>query len=843
MATEYPNTARRTTVEANTAAQPPASACSQTITVNYATTGSGATVVGSKGAVVTAIGTASVTNADNNGVKVNISASGTTQAVTLSGAGHTTNGVADDAATVIGSGRVAVTNDTGTNAIESLTLQASGAAATFTLTGTTTKIILAGDQNNTVKVTADAITGRTVTDSTTAGTSTTEVTTKDTDTSAGLDTVDLTKVATDKILLSTDVNVDDASNTDGDFVQVKSGASVDVTATQTGAISAKGTASANSLTVSTLTKTGAAAGDSYTLAGITNADAVTLNVGENTTVTTFGATTVVVTATGSEALTLGSSASAKSVDASAMTGTVTATLNSNLLTLTSGSGKDTVTGVDAKMVLDTGAGTDTLKFASTTDLSDNTGVSIKGVDILAIDDDDSTDVTLTFAGSQVNGSAWAVKGELNGSAKDTVRVFMDDSSLNLSNWSIDASTIGTLVIDGHSNAIAGSAATTEGLTITATAGVDSITVGNNGSTVNAGAGADIVTGGTGADTINGGSGADTIDTSAGNDTINGDAGADKITAGSGNDVVNGGDDADAVDGGAGNDTINGDAGGDTLAGLAGADTISGGAGNDTIIGGAGADTLNGGDGFDTFVFTNQGTTAISTVSSKEVVTLGGTYYPGQVINIVDIQGANPTTTVSYTVKAGDGVAEIGAGLVAAAAAQSLTYTYASSAVTTDSGTANDVTATITGGTLDTATSTGVTVSGTTVTGFDKITGFSAAEDSIFLGASADGASASGSTAIAGAQTAAATAGVNAKISTAGVATFAAEDDTLAEMVTTLAADTGLTDGEVVIFEFGGNTYVYGANDTSEAATDYLIELTGVVGLGAASISSGTLTFA
>lgn len=129
----------------------------------------------------------------------------------------------------------------------------------------------------------------------------------------------------------------------------------------------------------------------------------------------------------------------------------------------------------------------------------------------------------------------------------------------------------------------------------------------------------------------------------------------------------------------------------------------------------------------------------------------------------------------------------------------------------------------------------IAVSGGVVSGYDMITDFNAAENTILLG---------GSNALVGVAAASATAGANVKIaSTGGVATFAAADDTLAEIVATLVADTtNVTNDEVVVFEFGENTYVYGAGGTAGGTTDYMIELTGVTDLGTAAISSGELSF-
>lgn len=798
------------------------------LTANYALVGTGATAVGSKGATVTAVGTASVTNVDSTGVTVNITPNGNTQSVTLAGAGHTTNGVGDDIATVAGSGAISVTNTT--SSVDQLTLKSSGAAAVFTLNDATPKVVLAGDKDNTVVVEADEITGKTVTDTTTAGVSTLKIGTKFTST-AGNDTVDLSKVATDKIELAVDVN-DNGTAGGTDSILVASAAKVVVSATQTTSIDAKGTASANSLDVSTITLPTAAADGStaYTIAKIGNADTIALHVGEKTTLTTTTATAT-VTADGTEALTLGATFAAKAVDASAMSGAVTATMSANLTDLKTGSGKDTITGYAGKMVIDAGTGTDTLRFTATADLSAVAGVSIKGIDILTIDDNGSTDVTLTFAGSQVNATAMAVKGELNTgtTAKDTVNVYMDASSLDLSNWSVDASTLNNIVIDGASNAVANSAAQTEALVITATSTADTILVGANGSTVIAGAGDDTVTGGSGADNIDGGAGADIIDAAGGNDVVTGGAGADKITAGSGNDTVNAGTEDDIVDGGAGNDTVNGEDGNDTLLGGAGVDTVSGGNGNDIIVGGTGADTLNGGAGFDTFQYFTKGV-ATEGGTTNVTYTLTGNYVAGEVLSLTD-----GTNTATYTVKISDTNTTIASGVASAwNTVTSGTAAAANSGVVTITGTASTAATLTISGIANTDSS--VAVSGASVTDFDKITGFETAADNIFLG---------GSNAVAVASTAAATAGVNVQVATGGKVAFAAADDTLAEMVTVLAADnTNVGNDKVVFFEHGGNTYVYGAGaDTTSAAADFMIELSGITGLSTITITSGALTIA
>ncbi len=71
-----------------------------------------------------------------------------------------------------------------------------------------------------------------------------------------------------------------------------------------------------------------------------------------------------------------------------------------------------------------------------------------------------------------------------------------------------------------------------------------------------------------------------------------------------------------------------------------------------------------------------------------------------------------------------------------------------------------------------------------------------------------------------------------QISAGGKASFTTDDDTLAERLVALRADdTNVANNEVVFFEVGSDTYVYGAGtDTTNAALDFMVKLTGVTGL-------------
>jgi len=77
----------------------------------------------------------------------------------------------------------------------------------------------------------------------------------------------------------------------------------------------------------------------------------------------------------------------------------------------------------------------------------------------------------------------------------------------------------------------------------------------------------------------------------------------------------------------------------------------------------------------------------------------------------------------------------------------------------------------------------------------------------------------------------------------GKVTFAAADDTLAEMLVAIAADTtDVATNEVVFFEFGSDTYIF----NNVGATDDLIKLTGITGMTAlieSTVTAGDFTIA
>ncbi len=138
-------------------------------------------------------------------------------------------------------------------------------------------------------------------------------------------------------------------------------------------------------------------------------------------------------------------------------------------------------------------------------------------------------------------------------------------------------------------------------------GDDTITGGTAADFIDAGEGNDVVEAGAGDDTVDGGRGDDRITNSAGADSLVGGKGNDNITGGVDRDRIDGGDGKDTLHGGAGDDILNGGReedlidggdGDDLLNGDDGNDVLRGQDGNDTMYGGLGSDRLDGNAGFD-----------------------------------------------------------------------------------------------------------------------------------------------------------------------------------------------------------------------------------------------------
>ncbi len=166
-----------------------------------------------------------------------------------------------------------------------------------------------------------------------------------------------------------------------------------------------------------------------------------------------------------------------------------------------------------------------------------------------------------------------------------------------------------------------SVAALAGLTLTGTAGADSLNGGSGDDNLSGLGGNDTLVGYAGNDTLNGGTGNDKMNGGTGDDTYHVDSTRDTVTeaAGAGIDTVVstlsaytlglnvenltlGGSSAATGTGNALANALSGTAGANTLSGLAGNDSLVGGAGNDKLVGGAGNDQLTGGLGADIFRF-------------------------------------------------------------------------------------------------------------------------------------------------------------------------------------------------------------------------------------------------
>ncbi|WP_299417045.1 Hint domain-containing protein [uncultured Sulfitobacter sp.] len=275
----------------------------------------------------------------------------------------------------------------------------------------------------------------------------------------------------------------------------------------------------------------------------------------------------------------------------------------------------------------------------------------------------------------------------------------EDGTISDGNVTVSFSEIERIILTDQADSV--DAFTTDGVTIDAGDGDDTVLGGNSNNTaadsIDGGAGNDSIEGFWGADTIIGGDGDDTIDGGdqgdiilggAGNDlifageedgigdddsisggdgndtiisvetddrsddTISGDAGDDLIQTQGGDDSLSGGSGNDTIDGGTGDDEIDGGTGDDVLAGGADNDSLTGGAGDDSLSGGAGANTLTGGAGNDTFV-AGEGTQTITDFNTGNT----GTLDDGDSTNndFVDLSGYYDHISELYKDQEDDGI--------------------------------------------------------------------------------------------------------------------------------------------------------------------------------------------
>jgi VCBS repeat-containing protein len=317
-------------------------------------------------------------------------------------------------------------------------------------------------------------------------------------------------------------------------------------------------------------------------------------------------------------------------------------------TLSGGSGDDVFffnTGdAPSGETIDGGSGSDTLVVTTSTDFSSAVLVGIEKVDI-------ADGQTATFTGDQISGQSWNID-PVGGVQTLVVNVGpsgnnVDLSALTFTGWN-PAGDGDSVVVNGNANAntIVGTSQvdTLNGAggddTLTGLAGADTldggtgtntasyagsaaVTVTLGGSAVGGDAQGDVLTnvqnliGSSSADTLTGDGNANVLDGSGGDDMLKGAAGADSLIGGSGTDTA-------SYAGSAAGVTVDltvttgqtsaGDASGDVLSGIenllgssnadvltgdGSANTLDGSGGDDTLKGAAGADSLIGGSGTDT----------------------------------------------------------------------------------------------------------------------------------------------------------------------------------------------------------------------------------------------------
>jgi Ca2+-binding RTX toxin-like protein len=471
----------------------------------------------------------------------------------------TANG--DDSVTISAGGFLKLntaSDGSGSDQVELVSLSGNGAAVTYEITGgTASQYTITGSQDVTIQDAASALNGKTVVDSTTAGTTTVIL-----DGNVNSAVADLSKVAVDKLRIAADM----ATSTTN-IITVASGSSIEIAFDQTDLhldskttdgtlnVSTGDDTAANGTTIE-LTVEDLVTTDVKTLTIDATAGKLTgddLNVGTANTVVVTGSKAVAfdgdyVASGGSAAL---SGNVAKEINASAATGAIT--LNVGLTkTVSTGAGDDvlvfddgvvgTLTGNAATAyAVATGAGDDTVTITSAADTA--TFDTAAGDDTVTISDDNKY-VVVTGSGDDTVKMGVAANAKLlagDGTSDKlelTANAAYDFSSLTEFAFSgfetldITATGNAVTVLNGAFNAAA--------IKVVGDAAADSLvikgndTTGSTADTIDAskvtrsgtitltldgGTGADIITGSAGAETIIGGAGADTIDGGLGTDTL------------------------------------------------------------------------------------------------------------------------------------------------------------------------------------------------------------------------------------------------------------------------------------------------------------------------------------
>lgn len=430
---------------------------------------------------------------------------------------------------------ITVSDTTGSNALETLTIATENASVTIpTLTVTDlglTKLVVSGDKDLTIT---------TLTDGTAGGATLNTI-----DASALTGSLTVTAVAAGTV--TGGAGSDALTGTTGNDV-IDGGAGNDAITMDTGN---------DSITAGTGNDTITAAGNltiDDTIAGGDGTDKLSISAAA-----TVGQA---VNVSGIETIVLSGGNVTQDMDAFSTT-EVTRVNTSTVHTFVINDAGDQIAtlGIDAAVTATT--------LARKTDgtanaLTINMGTSTAGVTAVAVTADNEESITINSAG---------------GSNKITTLNAADVTSLTITgnkSLDVDDNAIGgaTLLATINASAFTGTA-----LTLNATNSTKALTYthGSGTITLTTGSGNDVATGGTGADSLNGGTGNDSLTGGTGNDTLDGGAGNDTLTSGDGEDSIVAGAGNDSIDAGAGNDTIN------FSTNLATTDTVNGGADTDTIL--------------------------------------------------------------------------------------------------------------------------------------------------------------------------------------------------------------------------------------------------------------------
>ena len=803
-------------------------------------------VIGSSASPATGIVTVAHTETVADNATAGAS-TGTTSTVTVNGgtsvvvSSNVTAGVGENAGDIVTVGAIGVNGKTGTT---SVTVNQSAATATWAAAGDKVKVVnaavtIADGNAVTASDTITTVTLQNFGNSTVASNVLTNLNLKGGTTLAS-GTVGLNTTTTDTSVIATTLNL----GLQGGLVGAISGSqaakytTVNIASTADSTVADVSFTAATALNVSGAGKT--------TISALTDIGAVTAIASTGAGLTLGAAIGNAVTFTGADG--------AESIIVGATTKAIT-----------TGAGNDTVnvnvTALGTGGTIDAGAGTDTLSMtaanAVTASASNTFSTKLSNFEKFAVGDVAATGtVNMNFlnaindvivAGVQA-GQVLTVAGLTSGAnvaftnatQTATTASLLNDGAADVLNVALSASnaatTVGTLVTSGFETvnfSTANSATTPTAqahvITTLTDANAKSITVtGNAGLTLGTFSGTALTSFDASGVTLGGvsyttgvlASGA-TLTGGAGDDTLN--AAASTATAGV------------SINGGAGADTITGSA--------TKASVLNGGAGNDAITGGSAADAIDGGTGTNTYVFS----------SANVVEQAGSSTTTGVVVNLSDAaltQSGVFTATGAYLTTVAPTVAS-----------GTSTYLYSTESSTNASVVdtlvnINNVTGTnladyivgsatanvITGGTgSDTMTGgagadtfvfgTTGSISGTSL---DVITDFASASDILsFTAVTVLAVEANGTTATSDVDT---TAG--------GKITFAAADDTFAEMVTAVLADAELdVAGSTAFFEFDGSTYVYNAGSATGGADDQIIKLTGITGLTTITDLGTTLTIA